>query len=45
MPKSIVIKKSIQNFNGKVIAQGTPSQLMNNVTARSQYFGDSFKFN
>ena len=40
-----VADSSIILSNGKVIAQGTPSQLMNNVTARSQYFGDSFKFN
>ena len=31
--------------NGKIIAQGTPSELMNNVSARTHYFGDSFKFN
>ena len=40
-----VADSSIILSNGKVIAQGTPSQLMNNVTARSQYFGDTFKFN
>jgi len=40
-----VADSSIILSNGKVIAQGTPSQLMNNVTARNQYFGDSFKFN
>ena len=40
-----VADSSIILSNGKVIAQGTPSQLMNNVTARSHYFGDSFKFN
>ncbi len=31
--------------NGKIIAQGTPTELMNNVSARTHYFGDSFKFN
>jgi len=41
----VVADSSIILSNGKVIAQGTPSQLMNNVTARSHYFGDSFKFN
>ena len=41
----VVSDSSIILSNGKVIAQGTPSQLMNNVTARSHYFGDSFKFN
>ena len=40
-----VADSSIILSNGKIIAQGTPSQLMNNVTARSHYFGDSFKFN
>ena len=41
----VVADSSIILSNGKVIAQGTPSQLMNNVTARNHYFGDSFKFN
>ena len=41
----VVADSSIILSNGKVIAQGTPSQLMNNVTARSHYFGDTFKFN
>ena len=31
--------------NCKIIAQGTPSELINNAKAKSQYFGDSFKFN
>ncbi len=31
--------------NTKIIAQGSPSQLINNVEAKSAYFGDSFKFN
>jgi lipopolysaccharide export system ATP-binding protein len=29
--------------NGKVVAQDTPSNLINNDTARNTYFGDSFK--
>ena len=29
--------------NCKVIAQGTPAQLMNNADAKSAYFGESFK--
>ena len=29
--------------NGKVIAQGTPSSLIQNIDARNVYFGDSFK--
>ena len=31
--------------NCKIIAQGTPSELINNDKAKSQYFGESFKFN
>ena len=30
--------------NSKIIAQGTPSELLNNADARSAYFGESFKF-
>ena len=41
----VVADSSIILSNGKVIAQGTPSQLMNNIAARTQYFGDSFKYN
>ena len=29
--------------NKKVIAQGTPTELLNNISARNLYFGDSFK--
>ena len=28
--------------NGKVIAQGTPSNLIRNIDAKNAYFGDSF---
>ena len=31
--------------NGKIIAQDTPSNLVNNTNAKSAYFGDNFKFN
>ena len=31
--------------NCKIIAQGTPSELINNDEAKSHYFGESFKFN
>jgi lipopolysaccharide export system ATP-binding protein len=31
--------------NCKIIAHGTPSELINNDKAKSHYFGDSFKFN
>ena len=30
---------------GKVIAKGTPSELVKNQNAKTAYFGDSFKFN
>ena len=29
--------------NGRVVAQGTPSNLIENIEARNAYFGDSFK--
>ena len=31
--------------NGKVIVEGTPAYLINDINARKIYFGDSFKFN
>ena len=31
--------------DGKVIAKGTPAELVKNPNAQSAYFGDSFKFN
>ena len=31
--------------NGRVVAQDTPSNLINNITAKDAYFGDSFKIN
>merc|ERR1711991_1145024 len=31
--------------NGKVVAQGTPNSLIQNVDAKNAYFGDSFKIN
>ena len=31
--------------NCKIVAQGTPSQLINDSRAKTAYFGDSFKFN
>ena len=30
---------------GKIIAKGTPSELLNNQLARSNYFGEQFKLN
>ena len=31
--------------NCKIIAKGTPNQLVNDIKAKNAYFGDSFKFN
>tara|TARA_B100001057_G_scaffold381370_1_gene387239 strand:+ start:241 stop:519 length:279 start_codon:yes stop_codon:yes gene_type:complete len=31
--------------NCKIIAEGTPSQLVNNIEAKTAYFGDSFRYN
>ncbi len=31
--------------NGKIIAQDTPNNLVNNTYAKNAYFGDNFKFN
>ena len=31
--------------NGKIIAQDTPSKLVNNINAKNAYFGNDFKFN
>ena len=31
--------------NCKIIAKGTPNDLVNNIEAKNAYFGDSFKFN
>jgi len=31
--------------NGKVIAKGTPSNLINNIEAKNAYFGEKFNIN
>ena len=31
--------------NGKIIAEDSPGNLVNNVNAKNAYFGDNFKFN
>ena len=31
--------------NCKIVAQGSPNELINNIEAKNAYFGDSFKFN
>ena len=40
-----VVDRAMILSNTKIIAQGTPSQLINNQNARSAYFGEFFKFN
>ena len=39
------VDSAILLSNCKIIAQGTPSELVNNIEAKDAYFGDSFKFN
>ena len=31
--------------NGKIVAQDSPSNLVNNINAKNAYFGDNFKYN
>jgi len=40
----IVCDKAIILSNSKIIADGTPAQLMNNKDATKYYFGENFKF-
>ncbi len=40
-----VVDRAMILSNTKIIAQGTPSQLLNNQNARNAYFGEFFKFN
>jgi lipopolysaccharide export system ATP-binding protein len=39
------VDKAVIIHNGKVIAEGTPSNLIQNVEARNAYFGEAFKIN
>ena len=39
------VDKAVIIHNGKVIAEGTPSNLIDNVEARNAYFGEAFKIN
>ena len=39
------VDSAIVLSNCKIIAKGTPSELVNNIKAQDAYFGDSFKFN
>ena len=40
-----VVDRAIILSKGKIVAKGTPTELSNNQIARSEYFGQSFKFN
>ena len=39
------VDNAIVLSNCKIIAKGTPSELVNDIKAQDAYFGDSFKFN
>ncbi len=39
------VDKAMILSNCKIIAQDTPSNLVNNINAKNAYFGESFKFN
>ena len=39
------VDSAILLSNCKIVAQGTPSELVNNIEAKDAYFGDSFTFN
>ena len=39
------VDRAIVLSNGKVIASGSPSEIINDTNARSAYFGDEFKIN
>ena len=40
-----IVDRAMILSKGKIIAKGTPSELLNNQGARSEYFGESFKLN
>jgi len=40
-----IVDRAMILSNCKIIAQGTPSELMNNRNAKSEYFGEFFKIN
>ena len=40
-----IVDRAMILSKGKIIAKGTPNELMNNEQARSDYFGDQFKLN
>ena len=40
-----IVDRAMILSNSKIIAKGTPTELINNQSAKSEYFGESFKFN
>ena len=40
----VVCDKALVLANSKIVADGTPSELMKNENATKYYFGDNFKF-
>ncbi len=41
----VVCDKAVILSNSKIVAEGTPNQLMKNENAAKHYFGENFKFN
>ena len=39
------VDKAMILSNCKIVAEGSPKELVNNIDAKSAYFGDSFNFN
>ena len=39
------VDRAIVLSNGKIIASGSPSEIINDSVAKSAYFGDEFKIN
>ena len=40
-----IVDRAMILSKGKIIAKGTPGELINNQSARTEYFGELFKFN
>ena len=39
------VDRAIVLSNGRIIASGSPNEIINDTNARSAYFGDEFKIN
>ena len=39
------VDKAMILSNGKIVAQNTPTNLVNDINAKNAYFGDEFKIN